>query len=222
MRRRPREALRRKARRGGLFLTVAVGHVTVRHDRIARRPDRRDREDWDVSILDHHEGHVSRADVERAQRLIADNANCRGQMARGSVRRGDARLAGCLRCGHCGGRLHVSCSGTDGFCVRSSCRGAHITHGTQTCIAVGGMRVEAALAAVAPRDAGIADTRRQAELALVQARLTRRISPAPRTTRSIPRTAWSPPSSKAAGTTGSGRYGDGKSGAPPLARASPR
>ena len=138
-------------------------------------------------IVDHHEGYVSWAEFERNQRLIADNANCRGLMARGAVRRGDALLAGLLRCGHCGRRLHVSYSGTDGCCVRYSCRGAHINHGTQTCISFGGMRVdaavsaevlrllsplgiEAALAAVASRDAEIADTRQQAELALTQAR----------------------------------------------------
>jgi excisionase family DNA binding protein len=278
LRQRSLEALRQKARRGELFLTVAVGYVKVRHDRIARDPDRRvqeaiglvfrkfaefqsirqvhlwlrqegvlmpaaevdgegrrivwkapvyntirailtnpvyggayvfgrtasrvtvengrkrvsrghrrDREEWDVLIMDHHEGYVPWAEFERNQRLIADNANCHGLMTRGAVRRGDALLAGLLRCGHCGRRLHVSYSGTDGFCVRYSCRGAHLNHGTQTCISFGGLRVdaaisaevlrllsplgvEAALTAVAARDAGIADMRRQAELALTQAR----------------------------------------------------
>ena len=73
------------------------------------------------------------------------------------------------------------------LCVRYSCRGAHINHGTQTCIAFGGIRVdaavsaealrlldplgvEAALVAIATRDAEFADTRRQGELALEQAR----------------------------------------------------
>ena len=278
LRQRSLEALRQKARRGELFLNVAVGYVKVRRDRIARDPDqrvheaislvfrkfaefqsirqvhlwlrqegvlmpavetggegrriiwkqpvyntirgiltnpiyggayafgrtasrvtvesgrkrvsrghRRDQEDWDVLIVDHHEGYISWTEFERNQRLIADNANCRGLMARGAVRRGDALLAGLLRCGQCGRRLHVSYSGTDGFCVRYSCRGAHINHGTQTCISFGGLRVdaavsaevlrllsplgvEAALMAVASRDAEVADARRQAELALTQAR----------------------------------------------------
>ena len=34
LRQRSLEALRQKARRGELFLTVAVGYVKVRHDRI--------------------------------------------------------------------------------------------------------------------------------------------------------------------------------------------
>ena len=94
------------------------------------RGHRRDRESWDVLIVDHHEGYVSWDEFERNQRLIADNANCKGLMARGAVRRGDALLAGLLRCGHCGRRLHVSYSGTDGYCVRYSCQGAHLNHGS--------------------------------------------------------------------------------------------
>lgn len=90
-------------------------------------------------IVDHHEGYISWPEFERNQRLIADNANSKGLMVRGSVRRGDALLAGLLRCGHCGRRLHVSYSGTDGYCVRYSCRGAHINHGTRRCIAFGGL-----------------------------------------------------------------------------------
>ena len=278
LRQRSLEALRQKARRGELFLSVAVGYVKVRHDRIAKEPDqrvrealglvfrkfaefqsirqvhlwlrqeqvllpsvetvedgrrivwkppvyntvhhlltnpvyggayafgrttsritvengrkrisrghRRNREEWDVLLVDHHEGYISWAEFERNQRLIADNANCRGLMVRGAVRRGDALLAGLLRCGHCGRRLHVSYSGTDGYCVRYNCRGAHINHGTRPCIAFGGLRVdaavstevlrllgplglEAALEAIAMREDENAETRRQAELALTQAR----------------------------------------------------
>jgi len=167
------------------------------------RKEWRDREEWDVLIVDHHtaagcgvpaaphEGYVSWEEFERNQRLIADNANCRGLMVRGAVRRGDALLAGLMRCGHCGRRLHVTYSGTDGFCVRYGCRGAQINHGTAPCISFGGVRVdaavpeqfgaealrllaplgiEAALAAVAQRENAATETRRQAELALTQAR----------------------------------------------------
>lgn len=278
LRQRSLEALRQKARRGELFLNVAVGYVKVRHDRIAKEPDqrvrealglvfrkfaefqsirqvhlwlrqeqvllptveptedgrrivwrlpvyntvhhlltnpvyggayafgrtasrvtvengrkrisrghRRDRGEWDVLIVDHHEGYISWPEFERNQRLIADNANCRGLMVRGAVRRGEALLAGLLRCGHCGRRLHVSYSGTDGYCVRYNCRGAHINHGTRPCIAFGGLRVDAAIStevlrhlgplgveaafeAIAMQQGENAETRRQAELALTQAR----------------------------------------------------
>lgn len=44
LRQRSLEALRQKARRGELFLNVAIGFVKVRHDRIAKDPDERVRE----------------------------------------------------------------------------------------------------------------------------------------------------------------------------------
>jgi len=140
-----------------------------------------------VLLPDHHAGYISWEEFERNQRLIADNANSKGLMARGSVRRGDALLAGLLRCGHCGRRLHVSYSGTAGYCVRYHCRGAHLNHGTERCIAFGGLRVdaavsaellrvlaplgiEAALHAIDARSADNSEVHRQAELALTQAR----------------------------------------------------
>jgi DNA invertase Pin-like site-specific DNA recombinase len=44
LRQRSLEALKQKARRGELYLTVAVGYIKVRHDRIAVDPDLRVRE----------------------------------------------------------------------------------------------------------------------------------------------------------------------------------
>ncbi len=147
---------------------------------------RRARADWEVLIPEHHEGYISWAEFERNQQLIADNANSKGFMARGAVRRGEALLAGLMRCGHCGRRLHVTYSGTDGFCVRYNCRGAHLNHGTEPCISFGGIRVdaavaaevlrvlaplgiEAALQAIEARQSDAAERRRQTELALTQA-----------------------------------------------------
>ena len=167
--------------RTGSRITVENGRKRVRRGLL------RDREQWDVLIVDHHEGYVSWAEYERNQRVIADNATRVGAVARGAVRRGDGLLAGLLRCGHCGRRLHVSYNGNQGVCVRYSCRGAHLNHGTRACIAFGGVRVdaavatevlrllqplgiEAALEAVAMREQEHAETRRQAELALTQAR----------------------------------------------------
>jgi hypothetical protein len=37
--------------------------------------------------------------------MIAHNDNARGSAVRGSVKRGEALLAGLLRCGHCGAKL---------------------------------------------------------------------------------------------------------------------
>ena len=60
----------------------------------------------------HHEGYVSWTDYERNLGLIADNTNGMVPMSKGALRRGEALLAGLLRCGHCGRKLHVAYSGT--------------------------------------------------------------------------------------------------------------
>ena len=174
---------------GGAYAFGRTGsRVTVRDGRKRVTSGcRRARADWEVLIPEHHEGYISWAEFERNQQLIADNANSKGFMARGAVRRGESLLAGLMRCGHCGRRLHVTYSGTDGFCVRYNCRGAHLNHGTEPCISFGGIRVdaavaaevlrvlaplgiEAALRAIEARRSDAAERRRQTELALTQAR----------------------------------------------------
>jgi excisionase family DNA binding protein len=277
-RQRSLEALKQKARRGELFLTVAIGYLKTSHDRIEKDPDRRvqeaimlafgkfaelqtvrqvhlwmrqerlplpateygpegrkivwklpvyntlrhlltnpiyagayafgrtgsritieagrkrivrgfrkDRTAWEVLIPDHHEGYISWAEFERNQRLISDNANGKSFMSRGSVRRGEALLAGLLRCGHCGRKLHVAYSGENGSSGRYHCRGGHLNHGTDWCISFGGMRidravgaevierlqplgVEAAIGAMQARRAETEEKRRQLDLAIEQAR----------------------------------------------------
>src|SRR5271169_5621167 len=277
-RQRSLEALKQKARRGELFLTVAIGYLKTSHDRIEKDPDRRvqeaillafnkfaelqtvrqvhlwmrqerlplpateygpegrkivwklplyntlhhlltnpiyagayafgrtgsrvtieagrkrivrgfrkDRSTWEVLIVDHHEGYIGWAEFERNQRRITDNANGKSFMSRGSVRRGEALLAGLLRCGHCGRKLHVAYSGKNGSAGRYHCRGGQINHGGEPCISFGGMRVdravgvevierlqplgvEAALAAAEMRANESAEKQRQIEFALEQAR----------------------------------------------------
>lgn len=148
---------------------------------------RKERAAWEVLIVDHHEGYIGWADFERHQRLIGDNANGKSFMSRGSVRRGEALLAGLLRCGHCGRNLHVAYSGAHGNTGRYHCRGGHLNHGGDRCISFGGMRIDraigaevierlqplgiqAALDALEERRADDAEKRRQIELAIEQAR----------------------------------------------------
>src|SRR5437868_9368865 len=69
--------------------------VTVREGRKrVVRGYRRAQSDWEVLLPDHHEGYISWEEFERNQRLIADNANSKGLMAHGPVRRGRAHVAG--------------------------------------------------------------------------------------------------------------------------------
>ena len=278
LRQRSHEALRQKACRGELFMTVAIGYVRVGRERIEKAPDRRVQDalslvfskfdemrsvrqvhlwfrhervslpavvygpegrdiqwklpvyntvlhilknpiyggtyvfgrtgsrtvieegrkrviqgtrkrpkDWDILIPDHHDGYISWDDYQRNQRLIADNATGQYGPSRGAIRRGEALLAGLLRCGHCGRNLHVAYSGKGGNTGRYHCRGSSVNHGGAPCISFGGMRVdraisaeiitrlqplgiEAALAAEEAQGQAHDDKRRQLELSLEQAR----------------------------------------------------
>jgi DNA invertase Pin-like site-specific DNA recombinase len=279
-RQRSMEAMRQKARRGELFLTVAVGYVKVGKDRIEKDADLRVRDaldlvfrkfaevqtirqvlvwfrqqgmelpvaatvaptgerqvrwcapvystlhhiltnpvyagayaygrktsratiengrkragqtwhrhwhDWEVLIRDHHEGYISWAEYVRNQELMAENANGKSYLVRGSPRKGEALLPGLFRCARCGRRLQVAYSGSDRATQRYVCTGAFSHLAAASCIAFGGMRVdravaaevlsrlqplgvEAALAAIAAQGQERIDKRRQLENALQQAR----------------------------------------------------
>lgn len=165
-----------------------VSRVTIEQGRKrVVRGFRKERSDWEILILDRHEGYIDWIEFERNQRLIADNANGKSFMSRGSIRRGEALLAGLLRCGHCGRKLHVAYSGENGNTGRYHCRGGQLNHGGDPCISFGGMRVdravgaeviervqplgiEAAIAALETRQRACAEKLNQIELALEQAR----------------------------------------------------
>lgn len=151
------------------------------------RNRRRDPKTWDVLIKDHHDGYISWAEFETNQRLIADNANGRRFMSRGSLRRGEALLPGLFRCARCGRKLYVAYGGKGGATQRYVCRGAFDAMAVASCISFGGMRVdraiaqqvldrvqplgiEAALAAFEAQGQEQSQKRRQVENALEQAR----------------------------------------------------
>ena len=150
-----------------------------------RRGLRRPVTEWDVLLKEQHEGYITWDEFEKNQRVIANNANSKGSATvKGAVRRGELLLAGLLRCGHCGRKLHVTYSGKVG---RYNCHGARTNHGTERCISVGGRGTDAAVSAEVLRilrplgldaavkaltaQAGeISAAHRQLELALQQAR----------------------------------------------------
>jgi excisionase family DNA binding protein len=111
------------------------------------RGHRKEMKDWEVLILGHHEGYISWEEFQDNQGILAQNTNQKALMVRGSVNRGTALLAGLLRCGQCGRKLHVGYSGARGNVVRYYCRGAHINHGSGRCISFGGLRVDHAVSA---------------------------------------------------------------------------
>ena len=167
--------------RTGSRMTIENGRKRI------LRGYRKNRSDWAVLLVDHHEGYLSWADYERNQRLIADNANGKGMMVRGAVRKGEALLVGLLRCGHCGRRLLVSYNGTKGDIGRYHCDATRNNPAAAPCISFGALRVDQAVGAEIVRllqplgvDAAVraitdcehqaGEKQRQLELALEQAR----------------------------------------------------
>jgi DNA invertase Pin-like site-specific DNA recombinase len=106
---------------------------------------RRDQRDWIALRRDHHEGYIAWETYENNQRVIAENAQMKGLMSRGAVKRGPSLLAGLLLCGKCGRKIHVAYSGSRGQVPRYYCRGALINHGECGCISFGGHRVDEAI-----------------------------------------------------------------------------
>jgi len=148
---------------------------------------RRDPAAWEILIKDHHDGYISWPEFERNQRLIADNANGKSYLGRGSIRQGGALLSGLCRCARCGRKLQVSYGGLKSHSQRYACRGAFSERAEMSCISFGGMRIdraiarevldrvqplgiEAALTALTALDREQSDKRRQIENAIEQAR----------------------------------------------------
>jgi hypothetical protein len=160
--------------------------IQDRHKRIVRY-SQRDKEQWRVLIRDHHEGYISWGNFEHNQQIIKQNTNMLGEHVRGSIRRGEALLAGLLRCGHCAHKVGVVYGGNRGTVGGYECAGNRITQASRGCISFGALRVdeavceevlrqlqplgiEAALQAIQTREHAVDDTQRHVELALEQAR----------------------------------------------------
>jgi DNA invertase Pin-like site-specific DNA recombinase len=100
-------------------------------------------EQWQILIQDHHQGYVEWDEYQANQRQITHNAAMKGRLVRGPSRGGEAILAGVLRCGHCGRKLHVYYTGINSSCRRYSCQGAMINHGIpDKCISFGGFKAD--------------------------------------------------------------------------------
>jgi len=153
------------------------------HKRTVRRV-RRNCNEWEVLIKDHHEGYISWEEFERNQRLIANNVNRKSNIVQGSIRHGGALLAGLFRCARCGRKLRTLY--TSRVKQRYSCR-AMGESAESRCMSFGGQRIdhivaqevldrlqplgiEAAIAAMNDLGQNQLEKRRQLENALEQAR----------------------------------------------------
>lgn len=112
---------------------------------IKKQALRKDENEWEVLIRDHHEGYVSWSVYERHQKQIRENSGMKGAMVRGAVRKGQSLLTGLLRCRRCGRKFHVTYTGKGGCIIRYSCCGAAISHGEAKCQNFGGFGVDQAI-----------------------------------------------------------------------------
>jgi DNA invertase Pin-like site-specific DNA recombinase len=106
---------------------------------------RKEQKDWDVLILDHHEGYIEWAEYENNMKTLAENTNKKRPIVKGSVRGGEAMLGGLLRCGHCGRKLFVKYQGRNGNHKRYQCGLKQDSEKEKSCISFGGYRVDRAV-----------------------------------------------------------------------------
>jgi DNA invertase Pin-like site-specific DNA recombinase len=132
---------------------LAYGRPAVKpviEDGRARQTTRRKkpRDQWGILRLDHHPGSLSWEEfVSNQQQLEAKRAMAKKE-AGGAAKRGPALLSGLLRCGHCGRKLNVGYSGSDGRLPRYICQGGRVDRGSASCLRLGGRRVDQAVEAV--------------------------------------------------------------------------
>jgi len=93
-----------------------------------------------VLIVDHHEGYIDWDVYQSNQTMIAHNDNARGNAVRGSIKHGDALLAGLLRCGHCGAKLLAQYPGPR--VIRYQCSGYMLNRDRACCVMFGGLRAD--------------------------------------------------------------------------------
>lgn len=99
-------------------------------------------EECRVFIREHHEGYTTWEAYEENRRIMRANAlNLTSDESVGPARAGQGILAGLLRCGRCGRKLHVRYWGKSGTAARYVCTGDFASGGSY-CLAFGGSTVD--------------------------------------------------------------------------------
>jgi DNA invertase Pin-like site-specific DNA recombinase len=106
---------------------------------------RKARGEWLVLMPNAPEGYVSWEKAEAIRRMVSDNIPT--IRYHGAPKHGDALLAGLVRCRRCGRKLTLRYSGTQHNIPRYSCSRGWPDNGEPRCIAIGGLRVDDAIAA---------------------------------------------------------------------------
>lgn len=99
-----------------------------------------------VFLRDHHEGYLDWASYQENLTLMKSNTRrWDHDQSAGLARRGTGLLAGVLRCGQCGRKLHVRYWGKSGTSARYLCKGDYEAGG-QYCLGFGGRGADRRLA----------------------------------------------------------------------------
>ncbi|HSD91264.1 MAG TPA: recombinase family protein [Kofleriaceae bacterium] len=129
----------------------AYGRTEVRTKLVQGEPrkklQRMPREQWKVLLRDHHEGYITWETFERIQKTMSDNnVRSRGKgSSPGAPRKGQALLAGLVRCRRCGTKMLAGYSG--GSVPRYECV-AGPNYGDPRCIGFSGVDVDARIASL--------------------------------------------------------------------------
>ena len=117
--------------------------TVLREGRLVKRASRlRAAEDCRVFIPDHHESYISWETYQENLSMIRRNViHDGGDAAVAAVRRGQGLLAGLLRCGHCGRKLHVRYWGKSGTIPRYFCKGDYDDGGSY-CVSFSGLGID--------------------------------------------------------------------------------
>ena len=100
-------------------------------------------EDCRVFLSDHHEGYIAWQIYEENLRRMRNNLQrFESDESVASVRAGQGLLAGVLRCGRCGRRLHVRYWGKSGTSARYLCKGEYDGGASRYCLGFGGRSVD--------------------------------------------------------------------------------
>ena len=156
---------------GGAYAYGKVRAVTAYEGSSVRvKLERKPRDEWLALKPGTHEGYVAWERAEAIRTMVSNNIS-RGKY-HGAAKRGNALLAGLVRCRRCGHKLTVRYSGLKNNIPRYACERGSVHHGEPRCIAFGGLQVDEAiedalLEVVAP---GAVDAALQAEAEAVTRR----------------------------------------------------
>lgn len=114
---------------------LVEGRVLKRAGRLLRAEESR------IFLRDHHESYISWETFQENQAMIQRNVLTEADTAVAAVRSGHGLLAGLLRCGHCGRKLHVRYWGASGTHPRYHCDGDYQSGGSR-CISFAGRGVD--------------------------------------------------------------------------------